>query len=296
VDVVDLMPPGFKYVVNSGRVNANTIAPRISVRELNWQNLSIPANGSVTISLMLSVGAGVNDGDYVNLATGRDARNGRVVSNQGEATVRIMPSPLFDCGEIIGKVFDDRNGNGYQDNGEPGIAGGRVVTVNGLLITADQYGRYHVTCAAIPNAQIGSNFILKLDPRSLPSGYQITTENPRVVRLTRGKISELNFGARIAKIVTIELNGAAFEADSSVIKPEWEAKLPALIASLKTEPSILRLNYAEGQSDAGRGNARTKALADRIEEIWKREGGPGELQIERTTAQAKQVNGKELGL
>jgi large repetitive protein len=293
VDVVDLMPSGFKYVVNSGRVNANSVTPHITGRELDWQNLSIPANSSVTISLVLTVGAGVNDGDYVNLATGRDARSGRLLSNQGEATVRITPSPLFDCGEIIGKVFDDRNSNGYQDKGEPGIAGARVATVNGLLITADQYGRYHVTCAAIPNAQIGSNFILKLDPRSLPSGYQITTENPRVVRLTRGKISELNFGARIAKIVTIELSGAAFEGGSLTLKPEWQAKLPALIEALKAEPSILRLNYAEGSGDAGRGSDRTKALADQIEEVWKRDGGPGSLQIERTTAQATQANGKE---
>ena len=293
VDVVDLMPPGFKYVVNSGRVDANAATPHIVGRELDWQNLSIPANGSVTISLVLTVGAGVNDGDYVNLATGRDARSGRLLSNQGEATVRITPSPLFDCAEIIGKVFDDRNGNGYQDEGEPGIAGARVATVNGLLITADQYGRYHVTCAAIPNAQIGSNFILKLDLRSLPSGYQITTENPRVVRLTRGKISELNFGARIAKIVTIELSGAAFEGDGLTLKPEWQAKLPALIVSLKAEPSILRLNYAEGPGDAGRGTARTKALTDQIEEIWERSGGSGNLQIERTTAEATPVNGKE---
>lgn len=33
-----------------------------------------------------------------------------------------MPDPTFDCTDIIGKVFDDRNANGSQDEGEPGLA------------------------------------------------------------------------------------------------------------------------------------------------------------------------------
>ena len=67
--------------------------------------------------------------------------------------------------------------------------------VNGVLITTDAEGRYHVPCAAIPDAAIGSNFLLKLDPRTLPTGYQVTSENPRDVRVTRGKVTVLNFGA-----------------------------------------------------------------------------------------------------
>ena len=42
--------------------------------------------------------------------------------------MRIVPDPTFDCSDIIGKVFDDKNLNGYQDDGEPGIANVRVVT------------------------------------------------------------------------------------------------------------------------------------------------------------------------
>ena len=293
VDIVDLMPAGFKYVANTGRVDANAVSPVVNGRELNWQNLNLPANGSLTISLVLTVGSGVNDGDYVNIATGRDARNGRVISNEGQATVRIMPSPLFDCGEIIGKVFDDRNGNGYQDDGEPGIAGARVATVNGLLITADQHGRYHVTCAAVPNARIGSNFILKLDPRSLPGGYQITTENPRVVRLTRGKISELNFGARVQKAITLELTDAAFETGGTALRAEWQGQLHGLIADVRVQPSTIRLHYAAASAGDALGDDRLKALADQIQLLWREAGEDSELIIERISAPAKPLNGKE---
>jgi large repetitive protein len=293
VDVVDLMPAGFKYVNNTGRIGAVEAAPVANGRELNWRSLNLPANGSLTISLVLTVGSGVNDGDYTNIATGRDALSGRLVSNEGQATVRVTPSPLFDCGEIIGKVFDDRNGNGYQDDGELGIAGARVATVNGLLITADQYGRYHVTCAAVPNARIGSNFILKLDPRSLPSGYQITTENPRVVRLTRGKITELNFGATLQKAIMLELTADAFEADGNAVKQEWQAKLQELITSLQAKPSIVRLHYTAVSIDDVRGEERLKALSEHIQQMWRKTGEDRALLIERISATATPSTGKE---
>ena len=34
------------------------------------------------------------------------------------ATVRVMPDATFDCTDVTGKVFDDANRNGYQDEGE----------------------------------------------------------------------------------------------------------------------------------------------------------------------------------
>lgn len=102
-------------------------------------------------------------------------------------------APAFVCSDVIGKVFDDLNADSRQDQGEAGVPGVRLATVNGELITTDKAGRYHVPCAALPK-DIGSNFLLKLDVRSLPTGYRVTTENPRVVRLSAGLMSRLNFG------------------------------------------------------------------------------------------------------
>ena len=59
---------------------------------------------------------------------------------------------------------------------------------------------------------IGSNFIVKLDPRTLPTGYRVTTENPRKVRLTRGKMVKLNFGAAITRLVKLDLNAQGLRA------------------------------------------------------------------------------------
>ena len=174
---------------------------------------------AATIKLLLVVGSGVQPGEYDNQAF--VLSNGVRISNIATATVRIIPDPVFDCSDIIGKVFDDANKNGYQDKGEDGIAAVRLATVNGLLVTTDDYGRFHVACADIPDEERGSNFIMKLDERTLPSGYRITTENPRVVRMTRGKMTKLNFGASIAtslSFVFFELRGGISRAPR---KDKW---------------------------------------------------------------------------
>ena len=196
VTVVDLLPSGFKYVLGSASINGipNEPVATNSNRQLEWQNQTIPANATVTYNLVLTVGAGVTEGIKVNTGFGLDGSTGTAISNRGSAAVRIVPSSVFDCSELIGKVFEDANRNGYQDEGEPGVPGVRLATVNGLLVTSDQFGRFHIACAAVPDVRIGSNFVLKLDPRTLPLGWGPTTDNPRSIRLTRGKMGELNFG------------------------------------------------------------------------------------------------------
>ena len=40
-----------------------------------------------------------------------------LVVGTARATVTILAEHVFDCGDIIGKVFDDKNRNGTQDEG-----------------------------------------------------------------------------------------------------------------------------------------------------------------------------------
>jgi hypothetical protein len=69
----------------------------------------------------------------------------------------------------------------------------RVVTARGLAATTDQFGRYHITCAITPNENRGSNFVLKLDDRTLPSGFRLSTDQLQIQRATRGKDSASEF-------------------------------------------------------------------------------------------------------
>jgi len=147
-----------------------------------------------TIVLLLAVGAGVGEGEFVNRAQVIDGLTGKPLSGEATARVRVIPDQTFDCTDVFGKVFNDVNRNGVQDDGEDGLPGVRVVTATGLEATTDHYGRFHITCAITPNEDRGSNFVLKLDDRTLPSGFRMSTDQVQIKRATRGKALKFDFG------------------------------------------------------------------------------------------------------
>jgi hypothetical protein len=196
------------------------------------------------------------------------AISGDAVSGQASATVRVVPDPTFDCTDVIGKVFDDRNINGYQDEGEAGLPGVRLITARGLIVTADEHGRFHITCAVVPNEERGSNFILKLDDRSLPSGYRVTSENPRVQRATRGKMMKFNFGATIHHVVRMDLGDGVFEPGSAEMRPQWRPRIELLLNELKKAPSVLRLSYLADVEKEGLVRERVAAVKKLISNAW----------------------------
>ncbi len=268
--IVDTLPAGFKYVEGSSRFDGTPLEPVINGRQLRWNDLDkkIGYNTQHTIKLLLVVGAGVSEGKYVNLAQVIRTDTGGAFSEVATATVRVIPDPTFDCTDVIGKVFDDRNLNGYQDPGEAGLAGVRVVTARGLIATTDEYGRFHITCAMVPDEDRGSNFILKLDERTLPTGYRVTTENPRVERATRGKMLRFNFGATIHHVVSMDIADGAFEPKSTELRMQWQPRIDLLLKELRKAPSVLRLSYLADVEDEGLVEKRLKALKQEIAGKW----------------------------
>jgi hypothetical protein len=247
--IVDTMPPGFKYVEGSASIDGISKEPIKNGRVLTWTGNNLAAKSIIEVNMLLVVGTGVQTGKYDNRAYILDSTGSNTISNVGIATVNVVPDPIFDCSEIIGKVFDDTNNSGYHDEGEVGIPNVRVVTVNGLLVTTDDYGRFHVACAQIPDADRGSNFIMKLDTRTLPSGYKVSSENPRVVRLTRGKMTKLNFGASLSKTLQLDLKDEAFEKGSVSLKKEWAKALATIHEKIKEGVTLVKINYQKEKSE-----------------------------------------------
>ena len=280
IAVTDLMPPGFKYRVGSAAVQGVRTEPAIAGRQLTWKGIAVEKGKPITITLLLIVGGGAGEGEFTNEAWAGSVYGG-ILSNIAKATVRIVPDPTFDCTDIIGKVFDDTNRNGYQDEGERGIANVRVATVKGQLITTDKDGRFHIACADIPDSDRGSNFILKLDERTLPTGYRLTTENPRVIRITRGKMAKINFGASLHRVVRLDVADAAFEPGTTKLTQHSIDGLETVFTPLRQEPSILRLGYRRLiAEDLKLAQERIRTLQKLLLETWKRDGSGYELSIE----------------
>jgi len=285
---VDTLPEGFVYVDGSAAIDGvPTDTVDVVGRVVSFPTLIVPSGGSVSITLTARVLTGAPAGDAVNQAVLLDATDGDPLAPVATATVRIEIEPVFDCGDVIGKVFDDQNGNGYQDQGEPGLPAVRIAGVDGTIITTDEFGRYHVPCAVLPDSR-GTNFILKVDERSLPTGYRITTENPRVIRLTRGKMKELNFGASISRIVRVDINSRVFglnDAGEMELVPAFRSGMETLLARVKEEPSTVRVAFhlPDNPTDAQVRTARRmiRDVERYIQRRWRRIGDY-KLNIETT--------------
>jgi uncharacterized repeat protein (TIGR01451 family)/fimbrial isopeptide formation D2 family protein len=268
VQVVDRYPAGFRYVPGSARLDGVPTEPTVAAGQLVWNGLTFGSSDHRTIMLLLAVGAGVGEGEFVNRAQVILGLTGQPLSGEATATVRVIPDQTFDCTDVFGKVFDDVNRNGFQDPGEKGLPGVRVVTAQGLTAKTDQYGRFHITCAIVPNDIRGSNFVLKLDDRTLPSGYRMSTDLMQIKHATAGKALKFDFGASIYRVVAVDLSDAAFEPGSTEIRTQWKPRVDVLLGELRKAPSVLRLSYVADTEDAGLVERRLQALKRQVTEAW----------------------------
>jgi uncharacterized repeat protein (TIGR01451 family) len=124
---------------------------------------------------------------------------------------------------------------------ERGIPGVRLASVEGLLIETDQFGRYHLTGVDGGAWAHGRNFILKVDPSTLPAGAGFTTANPLLRRVTPGVPVRFDFGVRMpepiradAQAVELELGEVLFAPDSAVVRPRYGAVLDKMAARVET--------------------------------------------------------------
>jgi len=269
VTIVDRFPAGFRYVEGSARLDGVPNEPTLIGRELVWTGLTVTPDRRHTLQLLLAVGSGVGEGEFVNRAQAVHTLTGIPLSSEASAMVRIVPDPTLDCTDVIGKVFDDANRNGLQETDEAGIPGVRLATARGLLATTDRYGRFHITCAITPHEGRGSNFVLKLDDRTLPSGFRGSTSSLQVQRATRGKTLEFNFGASIHRVIGLDLADAVFEPGTSQIRELWQPRFELLLTELRVAPAILRLSYLADLEDPKLVNERLDAVERHIEATWK---------------------------
>ena len=248
--------------------------------ELRWDGLVFAATEVRTLKMLLAVGAGVTEGEYVNRAQALFGATNAPLSGEATATVRVVPDPTFDCTDVTGKVFDDINRNGVQDDGEPGLPGVRLVTARGLAATTDAHGRYHITCAITPHESRGSNFVLKLDDRTLPSGFRMSTEQVAIRRATAGKALKIGFGASIHHVVAIDLSDAAFDPGTTEIRELWRPRIDMLLTELRKAPAVLRLSYVADMEERALVERRVETFKRQVIESWNATPPPYPLTIE----------------
>ncbi|MBD3666125.1 DUF11 domain-containing protein, partial [Sulfitobacter sp. TSTF-M16] len=313
-NISDRLPAGFLYQEDSATINGAAAVVTVENNVVRFPVITIQPGDTAVLQLSSFITGGVQPGIHTNFAD--------VVDSEGDvetasASVILRAEPVFDCGTVIGKVFDDVNQNGYQDEavgdgvpvglvandniylggkggkggklapparvapkGEPGIPGVRIYTVKGEVYTTDQFGRFHVACADLPR-DIGSNFTMKIDTRSLPAGYRMTTENPRVVRLTAGKVTKMNFGATISRLVRIDVADNAFVPGSNEPKAAFVAALGRAVTQFHNKPATVRISYLLKGEEHRTARVRMRKIEAALRQIWRTQG-KYKLMVEKT--------------
>ena len=227
----------------------------------------LDAGSSVAIRYVTRPSTRARQGSYLN--TAMPMLPPRIIGNVAEATVNISSDPLFEQTTVLGQVFLDHDGDGARGIDEPGIPGVRLATVDGLLIETDQNGRYHVAAVEVDNAARGANFILKLDPATLPEGAEVVSPNPRVLRITQSLMSRIDFAVQfdesharelyqevparavveraLTRYNTDRLQPVRFESGFADIPPEYVEQLRLLLDEY-TDRDNLRVRFV-GHTD-----------------------------------------------
>ncbi len=152
---------------------------------------SIPPQGILNVVYAVTITSDGMRGSGRNLAV---ATSGSITSNTASHLLRIRPGIVSDCGTLIGRVFIDKNFDGEQQPGEPGVTNAVIFMDDGNRIITDANGMYSVANV------ISGNRTATLDYTSLPGYIQApnlykiqNNSQSRLVRLAPGSMARINF-------------------------------------------------------------------------------------------------------
>lgn len=192
----DNLPLGMKFLPESlqgsltteNGTTAVTLPPATtSERQVTFAFGRLAPNQTLNIIYAVVVTPDAIRGDGRNVA--QEPR-----SNIASYQVKIRPGILSDCGTVIGRVFVDKNFDGQQQPGEPGVPNAVIYMDDGNRITTDANGLF-----SLANV-IAGNRSATLDLTSLP-GYSIApnlyfiegNSQSRLIRLEPGGLARMNF-------------------------------------------------------------------------------------------------------
>ncbi len=190
--ITDQLPAGFRYQLNSVRVNGLSAAdPVISgdARTLVFNVGTLLPGQSVNISYVTEVSASARLGKAVNSAIATDVNAVGVVSNQALASVKIIEDLFASHSFIIGRVI---NGDCAVDAQElPGFANARIYMEDGSYVVTDENGLYHFE-GVTPGVHV-----VQLDKTSVPDNLEVIAceENTRFAGTAYSQFVDVHGGA-----------------------------------------------------------------------------------------------------
>jgi uncharacterized repeat protein (TIGR01451 family) len=205
LEIKDTLPLGFKLVASSPKAaligtTGNTPLTLTSVTTSGAVvTFKLPGELAPQQSLELIYAAVISPdairgtGKNLAIADG-NSDEGRAASNPATHLVRIRPGILADCGTILGRVFVDKNFDGQQQSGEPGVPNAVIYMDDGNRITTDANGLFSLAYV-VAGYRSGTLDLTSLPGYTLaPNLYRIEGNSvARFVKLAPGSTVKMNF-------------------------------------------------------------------------------------------------------
>ena len=257
VVIRDVLPQSFHYAAGTAQLTVSpappqNVEPQVNGNALTFNVGTLAAGARASLVYRVRIGVNAQEGDQTNSATasGVYASGERVSTSASRATVRVGRGVFSTRQIIIGRVFEDRNGNDEFDAGERAVEGARLYIDNGQSVITDSEGMY-----SLPSVEDGS-VVIALDPVTLPRGYALTDEGRRSgrswARLLRtplggGTLLRQNFALR-------STNGASTDDEAAQSAEQKDGKPAPLRA-----PQLAAINPANAATpNATTTNAATQ--------------------------------------
>lgn len=236
------LPNGIDYAKNSVQTNGVPADYQKGSIIVNPGNLSGGEDINVTFAALVTSGVQLGhsysiDAELTGEAVVTDPLGGiTTVYANGDlhdrvsVNLRVVGDPMFEEGTIIGKVFNDLNQDGVQQCGEKGVPWVKLYTEDGIAITTDENGMYH-----IPAVQPGRHLV-KIDGHTLPEGTKFITEESYLVKITPGIMGKANF----AVLLPPSKVPAEFQKDLMVMVTQG-ADISAPRLDIQMDPQVLKL-------------------------------------------------------
>ncbi|WP_318462678.1 hypothetical protein [Photobacterium leiognathi] len=252
VSVVDHYPAGFQYVPGSTQIvhsgpdgefdtkdDQSLSQEPVMSGQLTFRKVNLKSNEKVRVRYLMRVSTGVTFGKYVNTAVAQI--RGEDKSNVDKAVVEIEADKLFDTASIIGKVFEDLNGDGFQAD-----ATAKGITVKTDLPKGDYVansttlmrdGKTTVVSDAKQVAPISSGITVKTlmgqsQNRTLKQGnkavirFKTTTATPFAFSVTTSNGTHVHFGTdgKITRTLTGDTKQGLSAENLNVTRNLYQAK------------------------------------------------------------------------
>lgn len=196
ITLTDTLPVGVQFLPESlqGSLTAGTTTTSVALPP------AVTSNRTVTFTYPSLAPGQTLYVVYAAVVTPDAIRgDGRNVAQENRSNIatyqlRIRQGILSECGTLVGRVFVDKNFDGQQQPGEPGVPNAVIYMDDGNRITTDANGLF-----SLANV-ISGNRSGTLDLTSLP-GYSLAVNlyfiegnsQSRLVRLEPGGLARMNF-------------------------------------------------------------------------------------------------------